>query len=428
MARRTGYLLAFLALLLTVLFFALPPPENGSERPAPPPEREEPVAPPPPGLPSPPEAAEPAAEAPAEPKPEAAPEIRGRVLEPDRRKPVSCEVEVRRDSPTPEGKYVHEKTKTDETGRFRFAGLPPGRYEVEVELPDKAVGVEAPRGLVVEAGGPPLEIVLEPRCSLTVHVDFDEDPAGPVAALQACAVGPGGENYGSQAHTNVVNGSRFRFEPRRGERITLRAAAPGYEPIEEEFLVGANDRKRSHRLVLVKDRSPRGAAHITLVDDRGERVPGMRVYLRVSPNLGAPVGKSSKTGEIEGELPAGRRVLEASNRSYRGFEQPWIETRFEVDVAAPARSEFVLTVRTGGWFRITGVDRDAGNMTIRPTDSGEAWSCSLYRAPDGNGSVLNRCNPFPPGRYVLRWEPEGGAAVTREAEILPARVTEVTFD
>lgn len=164
--------------------------------------------------------------------------LAGRVLEPSGKPAVGVAVRLESSRQEVRGAAVASRMRiwssvTDGEGRFRFAELPPGRYEVMAQTPEGGRARE-----VAEAGQEDVELQLEAAGSLTITV---QDKGGaPVVGASVEVWGTGGQSW--KQITDPLG--EVRLAQVSPGMHSVRVSHPGFAPGWQRVDVKAGEEKK----------------------------------------------------------------------------------------------------------------------------------------------------------------------------------------
>jgi protocatechuate 3,4-dioxygenase beta subunit len=192
---------------------------------------------------------------------------------------------------------------TDDSGRFRLAGLPAGRYLLRVEHPDYPVAeLEARTGI-----GNSLEVDFGGRLSGLVR---DRSTSAPIAGAAVVLRGP----RGARVETTAGATGEVAAGPLHAGRWTVEATARGYARAATTVEVTAGRRPeyvtaRDVRIDLLRSATLAG----TVRDQNGERVAGAQI------TAGAATATSDEQGRFRmTDAPSGALHIEVRKGTARG--------------------------------------------------------------------------------------------------------------
>jgi RNA polymerase sigma factor (sigma-70 family) len=330
-----------------------------------------------------------------------------------------------------QGRLEHSilRTRTADDGTFRFVGLAPREYGLEVrQASDTRAGVgryprieltlQAPQsGVVLEHVPPVVELLVtvEGRAPTDAELEgviVELTTSSPLSSGADLDLTRSSRGYG---RIQLVAGVPYELRVRPGRHAGQTLSLPPF----------ASGEQRTVTLDLQPDRG-RSTLAVRLLTERSEELPHARIGLE---------DRAAAPSAIEWvdlrRSPEGKFVLEHSPGSYRVHVQPstsgWLANTtlhrtavVEVDLAAGKTLELDVQLSLGGRMRLTAKDEHGGPVRAEVElrdESGAKISTDFY-CPSGEGTVF-RCGgclceqgpndhlPLPPGRYELRLSAEG---------------------
>jgi hypothetical protein len=338
---------------------------------------------------------------------------------------------VPRDLP-PQIEALHRRVEMGTAGRFRVAGLVPGRHALVVLPSNREDGVRPEEVPLVDAGTRDVRLDLAPHAAVEVRIVreggwVEEDEQTAITVLDATGRRRAGSRYTPESPEREV--STFHLRPGLW-RIEI--VSDGYVPQEPiEIEVAPTDRRREVIVSLRRGEGPTGRLRLQVVV-RGSAEPPRRVAIERGSR---PLTFTTRTeelvnGSVTLELPAGRHCLTiARPPDARPFAASWLGTELEVEITAGGAVAREVVLQAAGWVRILRPETAPRGIALG-FDEKDLRGYATLRAPDGRGFVPARggqAMPFAPGRYVVEDRRRDGRVVRKTVTIRAGETTEVDF-
>jgi hypothetical protein len=302
----------------------------------------------------------------------------------------------------------------DERGRFRIAGLKPGRYVVQPSSPWDPSGRERPP-TVARTGDRDAVVTCDTHRMIVRAVDEARRPAP-----QWDLVASGEGERSSSSFRGSLGGARsFEvLETEPGMTWALEATAPAARAEPVRVVTAATPWETTVTLVLRPATRPRGRIRVTVSGPDGRAVAAFRAEAAtVAP--GAGVVSTFEFGpETEGLSPPlepGRYDVDVSPGTEPSL---YLHERAEVAVRDAETAVVAVTARLGGRLRVTFRERGAAipphaSLVLTRPDRPEGTSLSPWSfvLPDEAKAgvvhfvpdvVLPTLAALEPGRWTLR--------------------------
>jgi len=306
----------------------------------------------------------------------------------------------------------HETARTDEEGRFEFASLVVGDYNIIAEGPGRMKDQIHVRK--ADFGKSELEIWLQPSGSLRgVVVGPDEEPVSKYQVQLRFSPGKGVMVSAPVASDRVSKGE-FLFEDMRPGYYTFDIWAPGYAPLQSKPQLLEPGQNRALTIEL----EPAALLRGRVVNDRGEPVRGAKVGLHTN-NINTiswmraddskAVWHKSTTTDVEGryelsDIMARKYQIEVDHPDYsilrlndiaavknRAKELP------DLVLETPGRIKGIVTSANGS--PVSGARVECGGRDLR-----DEPVIGLSTRTNAKGEYSFR--RLPPGWYMLEaWVP-----------------------
>jgi hypothetical protein len=332
-------------------------------------------------------------------------------------------------------------TESDDEGRFRCAGLAPGRFVVRAQL-DFESDAEAPR-VEAETGDGNVTLVIDVH-RLTIRVKNEKGEPVPGAEFEFRESKNDEERMSSGGYLAGADASEtFVVDP--GAQVYARASAG---PLEAEATrtIAEEDEDVVLDLVLAPPRErEKGRLRVEIVDANGERVPRFTATLRAIPSNSAAFFEAKP--DDEGRLPlvpAGDYRLDVCpgrENFMRSFETFFPVENERVHVGAGAETTVSLRARAGGRVQLTVACATTDvhpRVSLRRDAASEAVQLGLFAWSTGDGTSSstapriggpNVCAPvLEPGNWTLRVEADGFRTVEVPVAIDAGKLADVSVE
>jgi len=331
------------------------------------------------------------------------------------------------------GSHSVQSTWSDETGRYRLAGVRTGWATLTVEIGTNRVirPVEIPAG-----ASPRLDVVLpDRRMAGRVVADLDDRPLGGAQVhAELAAVGGAPESNGSSSYSSSTaeGGVRFNLttaatsETVAGPdgsfelyveslpRVAIGAWALGYRSIQETFAPDDDVELRLPRSVEL-------VVHIR--DEHGRELDDVRACaLRQDANSSSCV--SGGSAKVNLSLDEGTYVLLASAR---GFGTEELVRELRADAAGP--TEIDVALAPGAPLRIRLVGQTNATPVVTLIDPFGVSHPRLVQEESVDPATGDRrwtTWPLDPGLWIVAIDVDG-TPLSREVEVVPGPEIEVTL-
>jgi hypothetical protein len=327
--------------------------------------------------------------------------------------------------------------RADEKGRFRIAGLKPGRYVVE---PSSAPGhSEAERPpTIASTGDRDVVVTCHTRRLFVRAVDEAGRPA-PQWDLVASGVGEHVTSSYRGSYSGASSSEAFETEP--GMTWQFEATTPSARSGPVKLVTGVEPWETSVTLVLRAATQPRGRIRVTVAGPDGKPVAPFRAEA-VTVTEGTGVFESFEFGpETDGLSPPlepGRYDVSVSPGAVPSL---YLSEQVQVTVQDGETPLFAVKARLGGRLQVTFRERGAvipsnAWLTLTRTDRSEEttlspWSFVLpdeakvgvaHFVPD---VALPTVAALEPGRWTLRLAAQGVRPFETVVDVQAGRTEEV---
>jgi hypothetical protein len=315
---------------------------------------------------------------------------------------------------------------TDADGRFRLAGLRPGRYHV---FP----AAEPGSGAVHETGERDARIA----CAQHRLVVLVRDGAGvPLRGASYSATGETDDtSFSGAGSVHSLDASVvLPVEPGMRMRVDLTAG----DLTGSADLVVPDDGWTHPLTVVVGTPGGTGRVRVTARSLDGGEVPFRAELQSAIGGVPSVQAFSNAEGGLSPAVPAGRYELTAWPGRVEGQEgrEPFVPVRSRVEVRGGATVSVPVEARAGGRVRLTlrgdGAAIDAGRLVVELRGGdGDVRPLHSFRAGGGEaqGLVLGRPGTsdeaVPPGRWVLRVSGPGVRTEERVVDVVAGETVSV---